>query len=247
MTVRRALVTAAAGAMGGAIVRRLLAEDYLVHATDISARRLALLDAEHADHGGYTGSTRADATNRVGCTAVVDAARARLGGIDVLVNVVGGYRGRLHESVLDITDERFDSAVDLSLRSPFLLTQLCAPEMIDNGWGRIVNIASVAMNGAHGQADYSAVKAGVVAFTRSCALELAPAVTVNAVVPGMIETAVLERVDAAVRNGYQQRIPLGRLGRPDEVAEAVAFLASDRAAYITGEDLYVSGGFRSWL
>lgn len=247
MTRRRALVTAAAGAMGSAIVTRLIDDGCLVYASDISARRLAALDKRFADRDGYVGSLAADGSTRSGAAAAVEAAFKALGGVDILVNVVGGYRGQLYEPMTSISDERFDSAISMSLRSPFLFTQLCAPAMVANGWGRIINISSVAKNGARGQADYGAAKAGVVALSRSCALELAPAVTVNAVVPGLIKTSVLERMDPQAVEEYRRRIPLGRPGRPEEVAAAVAFLASEDASYITGEDLYVSGGFRSWL
>lgn len=249
MSPRRVLVTAAAGAMGSAVVRRFVDDGDAVFAVDVSAGRLATLEAGLPDHGPgrYAGGLRADATRRTGCGEAVDAARAAMGGIDVLVNVVGGYRGPLHEPMVSISDERFDSAVDLSLRSPFVLTQLCAPGMVANGWGRIVNVSSIAKNGAEGQADYAALKAGVVGLTRSCALEFAPAVTVNAVVPGVIETTAMDRMDPEMVERYRARIPLGRWGRPEDVAGAVAFLASDDAAYVTGEDLYVSGGFRSWL
>jgi NAD(P)-dependent dehydrogenase (short-subunit alcohol dehydrogenase family) len=234
--------------MGGAIVRRLLADGCTVYASDLSGRRLAELETSVAGSGdGWAGGWKADATKRDACADLVARAGEAMGGVDVLVNVVGGYRGALYEPLVAISDERFDSAVDMTLRSPFLLTQLCAPAMLDRGWGRVVNVASIAMNGAAGQADYAALKAGVVGLTRSCALELAPDVNVNAVVPGVIDTQVMERMDPEVLERYRGRIPLGRWGRPDEVAAAVSFLASEDASYITGEDLYVSGGFRSWL
>jgi 3-oxoacyl-[acyl-carrier protein] reductase len=149
--------------------------------------------------------------------------------------------------VLDIDDARFDSTVDMTLRSTFLCTQAFGRGMVERGFGRIINIGSISMNGAAGQADYAGLKAAVVGFTRTCAIELAPAVTVNAVIPGVIETSVMERLGAEALEEYAARIPLRRWGRPEDVAGAVAFLASEHADYITGEDLYVSGGFRSWI
>src|SRR5690606_29331568 len=120
-----------------------------------------------------------------------------------------------------ISDERFDSAVDMTLRSALLMTQLCAPGMRQAGWGRIVNVSSIAKNGAEGQADYAALKAGVVGLTRSAAMELAPEITVNAVVPGVIDTLVMDRMSDEMKRRYRERIPLGRWGQPSEVAAAV--------------------------
>lgn len=254
-SARGVVVTGAAGVMGSAIVRRLVARGFRVFATDLSGRRLAELErlvaadleAGPAGTGALVGSVKADATVRTEVERVVAAADTALEGIDGLVNVVGGYRGELYTSVLEIDDVRFDSAVDMTLRSVLLMTQLCGRGMVDRGYGRIVNIGSIAMNGAEGQADYAGLKAAVVGFTRTCAMELAPAVTVNAVVPGVIDTSVMARMTEEMQTRYRDRIPLGRWGAPDEVAAAVAFLISDEASYITGEDLYVSGGFRSWL
>jgi NAD(P)-dependent dehydrogenase (short-subunit alcohol dehydrogenase family) len=236
--------------MGSAIVHRFLDDGHSVFASDISGRRLGELEESVAAQeyaGRYAGHLKADATKRESCAGIAAAARDAMGAVDVLVNVVGGYRGELYEHILSITDERFDSAVDMTLRSPLLMTQMCAPEMIERGWGRIVNVSSIAKNGAEGQADYAALKAGVVGLTRTAAMELAPAINVNAVVPGVIDTMVMERMSDEMKRRYRERIPLDRWGQPSEVAAAVAFLASADASYITGEDLYVAGGFRSWL
>lgn len=247
---RTAVVTAAAGAMGSAIVLALLDRNMSVVATDISGRRLDALRAsaiERGRGGGLAATIKADSTRREAVEGLAQTAYEVLGSVDVLVNVVGGYRGDLYTGVLDIDDARFDSTVDMTLRSTFLCTQAFGRGMVESGYGRIVNIGSISMNGAVGQADYAGLKAAVIGFTRTCAMELAPAVTVNAVIPGVIETSVMERMSSDVLEDYAARIPLRRWGQPEDVAAAVAFLASDEAAYITGEDLYVSGGFRSWI
>lgn len=245
-----AVVTAAAGAMGSAIVLELLARGLQVVATDLSGRRLEALreSAIAAGHGdALVGVLKADATRRAAVSELTAEALQLLGSVDVLVNVVGGYRGELYTGVLDIDDERFDSTVDMTLRSTFLCTQGFGRGMVEQGFGRIINIGSISMNGAIGQADYAGLKAAVIGFTRTCAIELAPSVTVNAVIPGVIQTSVMDRMNTQILEDYARRIPLQRWGRPEDVAGAVAFLASDHASYITGEDLYVSGGFRSWV
>ncbi|MEU7713166.1 SDR family NAD(P)-dependent oxidoreductase [Micromonospora chalcea] len=238
-----AVVTGAAGAMGGAIAAELGARGHAVVLADISGRRLAEAADRLTADGRVAHPYRCDVTDRAEAEALAASALAAFGRVDVLVNVVGGYRGRMYEHVLDIPLDRFDEAVRLNLRGTFNLTQLFGRHMRERGAGRIVNISSVAKDGASGQADYAAAKAGVVAFTRSCALELGPAVTVNAVAPGVIRTSVMERIPADVQARYRERIPLGDFGDPVDVARAVAFLAGDDGRYVTGEVIHVSGGF----
>jgi 3-oxoacyl-[acyl-carrier protein] reductase len=243
---RTALVTAAGGGMGRAVVGRLLLDGLQVIASDVSNSRLEALAEAPPGEGRLAARIRTDITNLDGCRSLVEQATQQAGRIDVLVNIAGGYRGELIEPMIQLPLERITSAYELSLRSVIVMTQLCAPMMVEAGWGRIVNVASVAMNGSPGQADYAAMKAGVVGFTKTCAMELAPDVTANAVVPGVIETSIVDRLDPDLLNQYLDRIPMKRVGQPHEVAGVVSFLASDDASYVTGEDLYVAGGFKSW-
>ncbi len=233
--------------MGAGIAERLAENGAAVFLNDISGRRLEATRAHLAERGFEVGALRGDITLRDEAEALYRATRVRFGRIHVLVNVVGGYRGEMYESVLDISEERFDFVFRLNLKGTYNLTQLVGRHMVEEGGGRIVNITSVAKDGAAGQADYAAAKAGVVGFTRTCALELAPTVTVNAIAPGMIQTSIMERLDQSIKDAYRERIPLGRFGTPQDVGGAVAFLASDDASYITGETIHVSGGFFSWL
>lgn len=238
----KALITGAGGAMGSAIAQELARRGADLALSDISQRRLNEARGELGDLKALVFAWRCDVTEPDECAELVRQAQDAIGTIDVLVNVVGGYKGDLYESVLDISLERFDDAMRRNLRGTFILTQLLGRKMVSAGRGRIVNIASVAGYGATGQADYAAAKAGVMAFTMSCALELAPAVTVNAIAPGVIETSVMERIPQDVKERYARRIPMGRFGHPEDVARCVAFLVSDDAGYVTGEVVNVSGG-----
>lgn len=240
---RVALVSGAAGAMGAAVARRLGAEGAALVVADVSARRLPVVVEElsAATPAGVVGH-RADVTRADEVDALL-AAGAALGPVDVLVNVVGGIRDPvLSRPFLELTEERWDATFGLNLKGTFHLTQRLAPAMVERRWGKVVNVSSVDFAGAAGRADYAAAKAAVASFTRSLAMELAPHVNVNAVAPGIVETAVVERVDAATLEAWKGRTLLGRLGRPDDVASAVAFLATDESAYVTGVTLEVSGG-----
>lgn len=244
-----ALVTGAAGAMGEAIAAELARRGHRLVLTDISGPRLLRVVRRLAEAGAQAHAVRADVTDRAEAEALVADALAVSApdGIGVLVNVVGGYRGAMYEHVLDISPERFDDVLRRNLAGTFTLTQLVGRHLRERGGGRIVNITSVAKDGASGQADYAAAKAGVVAFTRSCALDLAPTITVNAVAPGVIRTATLDRLPAEVVRRYLDHIPLARLGDPSDVANAVAYLAGEGGRYVTGEVLHVSGGFFGWV
>lgn len=244
---RVAVVTGAGGPMGAGIAERLAEQGAAVFINDISGRRLETARAHLAGRGFAVGALRADVTERAQAQALCEAAWARFGRVHILVNVVGGYKGQMYEPVLDITEERFDFVLKLNLKGTYNLTQILGRHMVEAGGGRIINISSVAKDAAAGQADYAAAKAGIVGFTRTCAMELAPSVTVNAIAPGVIQTSIMERLDNSILDAYRARIPLQRFGTPRDVGGTVAFLASDDASYVTGETIHVSGGFFSWL
>lgn len=240
---RCALVTGAGGPMGRAVALRFAREGAALVLTDISARRLGeTLDAVR--EAGCTKATtfRGSVTEASEIDALLAHAAAEAPPVDVLVNVVGGMRGELYESALAISQQRWDETMALNLRGTLLLTQRLAPGMRERGWGRIVNFASINYAGEAGQADYAAAKAAVAALTRTLAMELAPEVNVNCVAPGLIQTSVVERMDEQTVARYRDACALKRLGRPEEIAAAVLFLASEDASYVTGEILRVSGG-----
>lgn len=229
--------------MGFAVAQRLAEDGMRLVLTDISGTRLDQSRAALADGGAQVAALRGDAMQRAEAQAVVDAGVQAFGAIDVLVNVVGGIKSaQLYTPFLQMSEAQWDTTLALNLKPGFHLTQAVAPGMLARRWGRIVNFASIVMQGEGGQADYAAAKAAVAAFTRSLAEEFAPHVRVNCVAPGLIQTTVTDRLGAAERDELTSRGFIQRAGQPREVADAVAFLCADESAFITGEVIAVSGG-----
>jgi 3-oxoacyl-[acyl-carrier protein] reductase len=171
---------------------------------------------------------------------VADVTR-ELGPVTVLVNNAGINRDR---TFLKMTRDLWDEVMRVNLDGVFSTTRLVAPEMVDSGWGRIINISSVVgQTGNFGQSNYAATKGAIISFTTSLARELArKGITVNAVAPGFVETDMVSGMPEAALNQAKALTPMGRLGKPEEIAEAVTFLASPRSSFITGQVLAVNGG-----
>jgi len=227
--------------MGAAIATRFLEEGARLVLSDISERRLTAETATFDPE--WIACVRADARAREEAARVMEAGIGKFGRIDVLVNVVGGIRDKeLNRRFISMSEQRFNDTFELNLKAIFHFVQLVAPGMLDRGYGKIVNLASINMAGEPGQANYGAAKAAVASLTRTLAMELAPNINVNCISPATIRTSVLDRMAEDEREYYRGKTILKRFGEPREVAHAALFLASDEADYITGENLCVSGG-----
>ena len=184
---------------------------------------------------------KADVGNAEDVQAMVDEAVAAFGHIDILVNNAGITRDGL---LIRMKDSDWDDVLNINLKGVYLVTKAVAKLMVKQRAGRIINMTSVSgVTGNVGQANYAAAKAGVIGFTKTCAKELAArGITVNAVAPGFIETAMTDVLPEKIKEGIAATVPLGRMGQPEEIAGVVTFLASDFARYITGQVLNVDGG-----
>jgi 3-oxoacyl-[acyl-carrier protein] reductase len=237
---RVALVTGASRGIGRAIARRLAARGAVVLAAARGDHTTSTVDEIQAAGGQAEGVTL-DVTDAAAAEAAVASALERHGRIDILVNNAGITRDQL---MLRLKRDDWDAVLATNLTSAFTLTQAVLKPMIRQRSGRIICISSVVgQSGNAGQANYAASKAGLIGFAKAVALEVASRnITVNVVAPGMIETDMTGALAEKTRDALIARIPLGRLGAPDDIAAAVCFLASDEAAYITGQVLAVNGG-----
>ncbi|KPJ66440.1 MAG: hypothetical protein AMJ43_08170 [Coxiella sp. DG_40] len=238
---RLAVVTGAARGIGRAVVLELLKQGRIVAGLDINAEQLTELE-EVVKQAGFTCETRCvDITNTDEFTKILEALASEHNGIGILVNNAGITRDKL---MMQMDDEDFDKVIEVNLRAAFIATRIAARSMVRNKFGRIISLSSVAgVMGNAGQTNYAASKAGLIGMTKSVARELARKnITANCVAPGFIVTEMTDKLPEQVKEAAKQMIPLRRFGSVDDVAKAIAFLAGDDAAYITGQVLCIDGG-----
>ena len=235
-----ALVTGASRGIGRAIALALAQLGVAVIGTATSEAGAKGIDAALAGHAGCRGIVL-DVNDAAGVEAAVESIVKQHGALHILVNNAGITRDTL---AMRMKDEDWDAVLDTNLKAVFRASRAVMRTMMKQRYGRIVSITSVVgASGNAGQANYAAAKAGVAGMTRALARELGSrGITVNCVAPGFIATDMTDALPEAQRNALLQQIPLGRLGAPEEIAEAVAFLASPAAGYITGTELHVNGG-----
>jgi 3-oxoacyl-[acyl-carrier protein] reductase len=237
-----AIVTGSARGLGAAMARRLAEEGARVVVTDIQAE-LAHATAEALRQAGLQAHcVVADITKAAEVQRLVDETVANFGGVHVLVNNAGMPRDKY---LVKMSEDDWDRVMDVMLKGAFLATRAVMPHFIEQGWGRVINISSRAHLGNPTQANYSAAKAGLIGMAKALAIEEGRyGVTVNCIAPGFMDTEMVQALPTyeTIKERAIQAQPIKRAGRPEDVADAVAFLASERAGFISGEVLHVSGG-----
>ncbi|SEB94984.1 3-oxoacyl-[acyl-carrier-protein] reductase [Nitratireductor aquibiodomus] len=235
---RKALVTGASGGIGEAIARILHSQGAIV---GLHGTRVEKLETLAADLGDRVRLFPANLSDRNEVKQLAEKAESELEGVDILVNNAGITRDGLF---VRMSDDDWDQVLEINLGSVFRLTRELTHPMMRRRFGRIINITSVVgVTGNPGQANYCASKAGLIGFSKSLAQEIASrSITVNCVAPGFIESAMTDKLNDKQRDAIMGAIPMKRMGSGDEIASAVAYLASNEASYVTGQTVHVNGG-----
>lgn len=235
---KKVVVTGASGGIGGAIARAMHEQGATVA---LAGRNREALDALAADLGERCHVIVGELNDRAAADAMLAAASDAMDGIDVLVNNAGLTRDNL---AMRIKDEDWQAVIEVNLTATFRLSRAALRGMMKARWGRIINVTSiVGVTGNPGQTNYAASKAGIMGMSKSLAGEVATrGITVNCIAPGFIATAMTESLSDDQKDKLVGAVPAGRLGTPEDVAACAVFLASDEAAYVTGQTLHVNGG-----
>lgn len=233
-----ALVTGAAGGLGSAIARSLYAAGATVV---LSGRRVEILNTLAKELGDRAYVVTSDLKDKESVQGLVAAVAEKAGAVSILVNNAGLTRDNLF---MRMKDEELDEVLDVNLKAPFYLSRAVMRPMMKARWGRIINISSiVGVTGNPGQANYCASKAGIIGLSKSLAQEVASRnITVNCIAPGFIESDMTDVLPDAQKEALLAGIPQGRMGKPEDIASAVLYLASEEASYVTGQTLHVNGG-----
>lgn len=242
-TDKVALVTGSSSGIGAAIARELAAHGakVAIHYRGNTAGAEQIADEIRNTHQTECQIYQADVSNTDAAADLVKQVQSDLGSLDILVNNAGTTRDTL---LMSMKEEDWDAVIDTNLKSVYAVTKAALRGMLRSRWGRIVNISSVVgLSGQAGQSNYAASKAGLIGFSKSLAREVASRnITVNVVAPGFIPTALTDVLSEEQRASIISNTPVGRMGTPEEIAWAVAFLAAERSAFITGQVLTVDGG-----
>ncbi|MFP5476956.1 MAG: SDR family oxidoreductase [Gammaproteobacteria bacterium] len=239
---RVAVVTGGARGIGAETARVLAAEGAKLVVSDVDLAAAEVVAGEIQAQGGQAIAVRCDVANETEVKQMAAAGVEAFGSVDILVNNAGFNRDRY---LTKMTEPEWDAVMDVVLKGAFHCSRAVLPGMMERNWGRIVNIASRSVFGNPGQTNYSAAKMGLIGFTRALSLEQAKyGITVNAVAPGFVETDAMRALPTypKLRELALAKNPVGFLGAPDDLASAITFMASERARYITGVTLYVTGG-----
>jgi 3-oxoacyl-(acyl-carrier-protein) reductase len=237
---RVAIVTGSGRGLGAATALRLARDGADVAINDLNSENAKSVASEVEKLGRKTFVSTHDVSDYAKAGEFVAEVKKILGRVDILVNNAGITRdSMLHK----LTEEKWDEVIRVNLKGPFNMGQACAKVMMEQKYGKILNLASVAWLGNVGQTNYSASKAGVVGMTRTWALELSRyGINVNAIAPGLIDSVLTQQIPPEVKEKFIQRIPLKRIGQPEDIANLIAFLVSDQASYITGQCIQIDGG-----
>ena len=235
---KNVLITGSSGGIGRSIARAMHGHGATI---TLSGTKSEVLETLATELGPRTHVAVSDLISEGAPTKLIETTQAKMGTIDVLVNNAGLTRDSL---AIRMKDDDWHILLELNLTAAFKLTRAVIKDMIRKRWGRIINISSVvAVTGNAGQANYAAAKAGLIGLTKSLAAETARrGITVNAVAPGMIDTPMTQSLSEDQKTLLKSRIPLGKLGEPEDIAAGVVYLASEEATYITGQTLHINGG-----
>lgn len=235
-----AIVTGSGRGIGKGIAKVLGSEGAAVVICDVSEEDVVKAEGEFRELGYQTMALRVDVSNRQEVANLAISTVQRFGSIDILVNNAGIVRDKMAKNM---TDEMWDAVINVNLKGVFMCCQECAKTMIEKKYGKIVNISSAAYRGSIGQANYAAAKAGIIGLTRTLALEWARyKINVNCIAPGMIDTDMTRGMPKEIFDAAISKIPLERIGTPEDVGRVVLFLASKDSDYVTGQVINVCGG-----